>query len=150
MTTASLWLSFMLLIAPREPDERLHSVAQTVVEATSDPREQALLLTVSFYETTWGRRGIPFGVSSLRRANPTPAECATFALTILRRAQRMCPRSVAAQLGFYHHGRGCNPDRYSIAESVMVSRMQAWIANHGSSEVRWWPSLAFSVRWGHV
>lgn len=140
----------MLLIAPHEPREQLQSVAQTVVEATSDPREQALLLTVSFYETTWGRRGIPFGVSSLHRSNPTPSECAEFALAILRRAQRRCPRSVASQLGFYHHGQGCAPDRYAIAESLMVTRMQAWAANHGLTEIRWWPRLAFSVRWGHV
>lgn len=128
MTLLTLWLTFMHTMAPREPVSQFETVAQTVVNATSDPHEQAMLLTVSLYETSWGRRGIPFGVSSMqRRATATAAECAAFALRILRRARSMCPRSIAAQLGFYHHGNGCTPDRYSLREADMVMRMRQWV-----------------------
>lgn len=127
MDLTSLWLSFMLVVAPHEPRARLESIARTVVEATPDTREQALLLTISFYETTWGRRGIPFGVSSFRRPNPTQRECADFALQILRRSAHMCPRSIAGQLGHYHHGNGCSVDSYSLSESRTVFRMQTWL-----------------------
>jgi hypothetical protein len=111
-----------------------------VMETTPDPHEQALLLTVDLYETTWERHGIPFGVSSMyprsrgstrrnrpRVPRPSLLEHARFALAILRRAEALCPTSIARQLGFYHHGRGCVTDAYSQRESRMVERMRTWL-----------------------
>lgn len=120
---ASLWLAVMLTFARREPHERLETVARTVVAVTQDPQEQALLLTVSLYETGFGRNGIPFGISSVARRGPrTLLDDARSSLRILRRAHSLC-RQIPALLGFYHHGNGCRPDLYSIREADTVRRM---------------------------
>jgi hypothetical protein len=122
-TIVSLWLAVMLTFARREPRERLESVARTVIAATSDPQEQALLLTVSLYETGFGRRGIPFGISSVNRSNHhTMLDDALASLRILRRSRALC-RQVPMLLGHYHHGNGCRPDLYSIREADTVRRM---------------------------
>lgn len=122
-TIVSLWLAVMLTFAGREPRERLESVARTVVEATSDPQEQALLLTVSLYETGFGRRGIPFGISSVNRSgHRTMLDDALASLRILRRSRALC-RQIPMLLGHYHHGNGCRPDLYSIRETDTVRRM---------------------------
>lgn len=119
----SLWLQVMLSFARREPHERLETVARTVITATSDPQEQALLLTVSLYETGFGRRGIPFGISSVNRSSHrTMLDDAQASLRILRRSRAMC-RQVPMLLGHYHHGNGCRPDLYSIQEAGTVRRM---------------------------
>ena len=121
----SVWLTVMSSLTPREPRERLETVARTVVTATSDPQEQALLLTVSLYETGFGRRGIPFGISSVNRTNHrTMLDDANASLRILRRARAMC-RQVPMLLGLYHHGNGCRPDSYSLHEAETVRRMIA-------------------------
>ena len=132
MPMLELWVAFMVTVAPHEPRPRLEAIARTVVGATADPGEQSLLLTISFFETTWGRRGIPYGVSSFRRERPTPIECANFALRILRRARGMCPTNLAGQLGHYHHGGMCRADTYSTNESRMVLRMRRWATAHGN------------------
>lgn len=122
-TLVFLWLQVMLSFARGEPHERLEAVARTVITATDDPQEQALLLTVSLYETGFGRRGIPFGISSVNRRNPrTMLDDALASLRILRRSRAMC-RQVPALLGHYHHGNGCRPDQYSIHEANTVRRM---------------------------
>lgn len=122
-TIVSIWLAVMLTFARREPRERLETVARTVVTATTDPQEQALLLTVSLYETGFGRRGIPFGISSVnRRRHLTMLDDANASLRILRRARAMCGY-VPMLLGLYHHGNGCRPDLYSLHEAATVRRM---------------------------
>lgn len=122
---AIVWTWVMFSIAPREPTDRLYRVAQVVTLATPDVREQALLLTVSFYETTWERRGIPYGVSSRYSAQATAEWYAQAALAILRRSADRCPPTLAHRLGYYHHGNGCRVDDYSRAEARMVGAMLA-------------------------
>jgi hypothetical protein len=124
-TVVALWLLILSSMAPYEPPARLERVARTVALATEDPTEQALLLTVSFYETTFERSGIPYGVSACRRRGATAADYAADALRILRRARRMCPRNLSAQLGFYHHGAGCVTDAYSLREAFTYFRIRA-------------------------
>lgn len=119
----ALWLTVMLSFARHEPRERLETIARTVVEATSDPQEQALLLTISFYETGFGRGGIPFGLSSVNRRGHTLADDAQSSLRILRRSYARCERGLAQILGHYHHGNGCRPDPYSYNEAETVRRM---------------------------
>jgi hypothetical protein len=114
----------MLFFTPRGPHERLETVAQAVVEATPDPMEQALLLTVSLYETGFGRAGIPFGISSVNRRNHTSLlDDARASLRILRRSRAMCGSRPSEILGHYHHGNGCHPDGYSLREAQTVERM---------------------------
>lgn len=123
-TIVALWLAVMLTFARREPRERLASVARTVVEATDDPQEQALLLTVSLYETNFNERGVPFGITSVNRSgHRTLLDDARASLRILRRSSKLCRRSIPQMLGHYHHGRGCIPDRFSVRESNTVRLM---------------------------
>jgi hypothetical protein len=125
-TLVSLWLTVMLTFARGAPQERLATVARAVVEATSDPQEQALLLTVSLYETGFGRSGIPFGISSVNRTGErTLLQDAQASLRILRRSVVQCGRSLPFLLGRYHHGNGCRPDSYSIREAETVRRMMS-------------------------
>lgn len=146
----ALWVAFMLRLFPTAPTDRLGSVVDTVMEVTSDPHEQAVLLTISAYETGAGRRGIPFGTSSMPlwakidplcrdtrhrrcprvRVTPTVLERARWALALIRRSVRLCPRRVAHQLGHYHHGNGCWPDSYSLHEEATVFRMRDWLLSH--------------------
>ena len=130
-----IWASVMASIAPYTPQDQLERIARVVIEATPNPEEQALLLTVSFYETTFGLRGIPFGatgrhaaIETLRRTvarGPmTEDEAARSVLNIVRRAHRQCPRSsVAARLGYFHHGRGCQSDTYSTREARTARKL---------------------------
>lgn len=134
-TLILIWASVMASIAPYTPQEQLERIARVVVEATPNPEEQALLLTVSFFETTFGMRGIPFGATGRRaaienlrrtvdRGPMTEAEAARSVLNIVRRAQRQCPRSsVAARLGYFHHGRGCESDAYSTREARTARKL---------------------------
>lgn len=122
-TIVSLWLTAMLTFARHEPRERLENLARTVVEATSDPQEQALLLTISFYETGFGRGGIPFGISSVSRRGHTLLDDAQSSLRILRRSYVRCEHRLAQILGHYHHGNGCRPDVYSQHEAETVYHM---------------------------
>lgn len=130
-TVVSLWLTVMLTFVGRAPRERLENVARTVVAATSDPQEQALLLTVSLYETRFEQRGIPFGISSVNRSgHRTLLDDARASLRILRRARALC-RQIPMLLGHYHHGNGCRPDGYSLREADTVRRMVA-LYNRGA------------------
>lgn len=119
----SLWLTVMATFAPSAPRDRLEVIARTVVTVTDDPQEQALLLTISFYETTFGRRGIPFGISSVNRTGHTLLDDAQSSLRILRRSRVRCNVGYAPLLGHYHHGNGCRADEYSLRESDTVRRM---------------------------
>ena len=132
VTMTTPWLSYMRGHAPTEPVDRMRRLAEIIVEETDDPVEQAQLVVISFYETTWGRRGIPFGVSSMHHSEllHDPVACARFALRILRRAHSLCPTNIAGQLGFYHHGRGCVSDLYSRSEARTIDQMRQWV-------VRW-------------
>lgn len=121
-TVLSVWLSVMSTFAPYEPLPRLREVARVVERTTDSPDEQALLLTVSLHETTWGRTGIPFGLSALHRSF-TLEESAQQSLKILRRAWARCGGRVAETLGHYHHGGGCRADSYSTRESRTWSRL---------------------------
>lgn len=130
-----IWASVMASIAPYTPQEQLERIARVVIEATPNPEEQALLLTVSFFETTFGLRGIPFGATgrhaaienlrrTVERGPMTESEAARSVLNIVRRAQRQCPRSsVAARLGYFHHGRGCESDVYSTREARTARKL---------------------------
>lgn len=131
MTThiVALWLTVMLSFARNAPRERLETIARTVVEATSDPQEQALLLTISFYETGFGRGGIPFGISSVNRRGHTLLDDARSSLRILRRSYARCEHGLPQILGHYHHGNGCRSDVYSRHETDTVYRMMR-LYNH--------------------
>lgn len=130
-----IWTAVLFSIAPLAPQDRLSRIATVVTNTTPDLEEQALLLTVSFYETTLGMQGIPFGATgrhaaierdrrSTRRGPMREEEGARSVLNILRRARSMCPRAGhAAILGYFHHGRGCVSDGYSRSEARTAERL---------------------------
>lgn len=122
-----VWMAVMAQVAPHEPRGRLEELARVVAEATPHPVEQAVLLNVDFHETTWGRRGIRFGLSGIRDRLPLRAAVGV-ALRSLRRARDLCSRGdwsrVDRILGHYHHGAGCAPDAYSRGEAAFNDRLQ--------------------------
>lgn len=161
MTLLTIWLTFMQTLAPHEPPSRLSDVAREVIQVTPDVDEQSLLLTIDFYERTWGRSGIPYGTSSLPRTVQEDPTCheprhaprgarrrcrrvpvvytsldrARYALGIIRRGARMCRGRIPHILGNYHHGGGCVSDIYSENESRMVLRMRNWFLNPNHQRV---------------
>lgn len=116
----TLWLLVMSSVARHAPVRRIETIAVTISTVTQDPYEQAVLGAISYYETTFDRGGIHFGVSSFRGDRNNIMACARYALSIIRNARSMCPNSIPGQLGFYHHGRGCIPDEYSTREAATV------------------------------
>ncbi len=122
-----LWTAVLLLLAPYEPRMRVQEIARTILLATPDLYERALLATISFHETTLGRSGVPFGVVVYYRThtNVTLAQAADAALVILRYAERVCGRRPALQLGHFHHGGGCRADAFSRTEARTHARIVA-------------------------
>lgn len=130
-----VWIAAILALYPSLPEPRVSRVVGVVLEQTSATEEQALLLTVSLYETTMGARGIPFGATGRRaaverqreracRGPMTESEGARSVLRIVRRARGLCPRAgIDRILGYFHHGNSCTADAYSSREARTVVRL---------------------------
>ena len=151
-------LAILLWLAPYDPPSRLEERARVIARATGNAEEQAILIAVDFCETTFGRRGIPFGVTEgyaarqraiqeARRNHTTvpPAytadDGARSILNIIRRFGPWCQRPRQSRemhwarvLGFFHSGDYCRADPYSASESRLVSRilqrMRRWEEAH--------------------
>lgn len=105
-----MWVLVMHEHAASIPQSRLKPIAATVVQTTSNPEEQLLLLTVSWSETTWGRRGIPYGVSSVHE--PSEQDYAARSLRILIDGRRLCGPNIARIFSYYNHGNNCLENDY--------------------------------------
>ena len=112
---SSLLLSLLLSYWPstRAHAPLVRETAEAIEAATSLPSERAALATVALFETTLGRRGVPFGASCCARGRPARA-VAPEALAILRQGLSRC-RSWLGAFAHYHTGR-CTPGRYERAE----------------------------------
>jgi hypothetical protein len=129
-------LSLMLSFAPTATDARLRPRAEAILAATSDPREQALLVVVDWHETALGRgrRSVPFGVTCCWRHGPrTLPWAAATSLRILRRSRHVCGRDLATRLGFYQLGV-CRVTPYSRNEAMLHRRAVARIMEEGRGD----------------
>lgn len=122
-------LSLMCAMAPYHRVESLEPVARAIAGVTSDAREQAQLVTVSFMENTF-TRGIPFGVTAVsRRALPVD-KAASVSLAILRRSARVCGPRAAVRMGWYQSGR-CVANAYGQRSARMARRALARMSRGG-------------------
>jgi len=115
-------LLWMHLLAPRAPAARLYVQAEAIAANLPSRTEAAELTVLSFVETTFGRAGIPFGVSCCRRRGMSLGKTAAWALSILRKARRVCGASLAARMGFYRTGR-CRSDGQAELRARLVRRL---------------------------
>lgn len=132
----TILFAIMLALAPTEPQARLHERARAIAAAAADTHstlEMAVLLaTIDLYETTLGRRGVPFGACAhlcrhhcgYCRAAPL-ADTARWALGTLATGRAQCGPSTPRVLGYYHHGNGCAPDAFSRREARTFARVAA-------------------------
>lgn len=105
---------------------------------TTVPVEVSSILTVDFLETTWGSRGIRFGLSSfythgrhqvIDDDHPLSGE-AERSLSILRRAYSICHTPERA-FSFYNTGR-CTVNAYGrLAASIHAQALRYWILRAG-------------------
>ena len=107
-----LLIALMLKLEPYEPRAQLMPVAQAIVAATLDREERAVLVVVSMYETTFGRRrSTPFGMSccwrNLRVRDPVHAAKRFLEIWRFARDRTQCGAraSVLRRFGYFHSGR---------------------------------------------
>jgi hypothetical protein len=65
-------------------------------------------VVVSFFETTFGRRGIPWGASASQAcltAHHPRQTCAEIFLRVWRRTERLCGRRMERRFALWHHGQ---------------------------------------------
>jgi hypothetical protein len=128
MDTSTI-LSVMLALAPYHRAAALEPVARAIAGVTTDPREQAQLVSVSFLENTF-TRGIPFGVTAVsRRALPVD-KAAGVSLAILRRSARVCGPRAAVRMGWYQSGR-CVANAYGERSARLARRVLARVSRGG-------------------
>lgn len=129
-------LQAVLLLTPHDPAARTREVAAAVHRATTNRHEAAALLSIDFHETTFGRRGVRFGLCdhlcSTRcsdcRQEPL-ARSARVALAIWRRSRTGSGCGVRAgvleRLHWYHTGScaGWRADRFAATEARTMNRI---------------------------
>jgi len=120
--------------APTNLTQRVRERVAAITGATTDRELAAMLVVIDFYETTVGASGVPFGACAHLcrthcgqcRTEPL-ASTAAWAAGILRAARAGCGSSLAARLGYYHHGTTCTPDGFSRREAARVRTiLMAW------------------------
>jgi hypothetical protein len=114
-----LLLPLMLAMAPYEPEARVAAHARAIADVAHNDDEAAVLVTLAFIETTFGRRptAVPFGATHLRGCRATGAlvDCAAAALGVWVRSGSLCgtaPRRVVRRFALYHTGRCDAQARY--------------------------------------
>lgn len=113
----TLLLALMLALAPTAPRDRLAPIARAITEAKPSNDEALALVTLSYYETTFGRAGVPYGLSCCRR-HPT----ADRALAIWR-VSRACGAAPAVRFGYYQSGR-CVINAYGLRGARLLRRLR--------------------------
>lgn len=130
MIDAEHILGLMMLMAPYDDRPRLAIHADIIADIATTPEEAAALITVSFYETTFGRRGIPWGASASRACltarNPRQT-CAEIFLRVWRRTERLCGRRIERRFALWHNGNCSEIGVYEQRETRTYQRALRWI-----------------------
>lgn len=114
----------MLKLLPSGNQTRMREIATAIAQTESTREEKAILLTISYYENSFGHAGVPFGLVSFRRriAGQSDLVCAQTALEIVRNTSRVCGHSIAVRLGWFHTGH-CRADSFSRRETATIQRV---------------------------
>lgn len=127
----SFILALMLSLAPNRPVYRLDPIARAIATVAVDQEDVALLVTTSFYETTFGRKGIPFGISCCYRPGMGLRQSAQIALRILHTSKRVCGGTAAGVFARYRLGR-CRAQAHDFKRArtynrLLLNRTTAWL-----------------------
>lgn len=120
MIDSEVVLGLMLMMAPYDPPQRLAHHAEIIATEASTREEAAAMIVVSFFETTFGRSGIPWGASAsgrCRNSHFNPQTCARVFLNVWRRTESLCGRRLERRFALWHHGRCSDIRTYERRET---------------------------------
>jgi len=103
-------MALMLTLVPGRSPTQLQPLATAIATVAHTREDAALLVTTSFYETTLGRKGIPFGISCCWRKSMPLAQAAGVALHVLHVGRRLCGPDPARVFAHYMIGNRCSPN----------------------------------------